>query len=45
MREHYALSHQYDEKRTAFLEQQGYKVLRFWNNEVFNQREEVLDRI
>lgn len=41
----HALSHQYDEKRTACLEQQGYKVLRFWNNEVFNQIEGVLDRI
>jgi very-short-patch-repair endonuclease len=24
----------YDEKRTAWLESQGYRVLRFWNNEV-----------
>ena len=26
---------EYDERRTAFLNAQGYRVLRFWNNEVF----------
>jgi very-short-patch-repair endonuclease len=25
----------YDTKRTQFLEKEGYKVLRVWNNEVF----------
>ena len=30
-----------DAKRTAFLESQGYRVLRFWNNEVLNAREGV----
>jgi len=25
---------EYDSDRTAFLERQGYRVLRFWNNEV-----------
>ena len=39
------LSQQYDEKRTAFLEKEGYKVLRFWNNDVFNQIDEVLNTI
>jgi very-short-patch-repair endonuclease len=26
--------HEYDCQRTAFLESKGYRVLRFWNNEV-----------
>ena len=25
---------EYDEERTAYLEVQGYKVIRFWNNQV-----------
>lgn len=35
----------YDEKRTEFLEKNRYKVLRVWNNEVFENREEVLEMI
>ena len=31
----------YDEKRTEFLESRGYKVLRFWNNEIDNNIEGV----
>ena len=31
-----------DEKRTAFLEASGYRVLRFWNNEVIENMEGVL---
>jgi very-short-patch-repair endonuclease len=27
---------EYDQERTAFLESQGYKVIRFWNNDVMN---------
>ena len=27
---------QYDEERTKYLNSQGYKVMRFWNNEVMN---------
>jgi len=34
-----------DEKRTAYLQQQGLTVLRFWNNEVFENTEGVLQRI
>ena len=34
-----------DAKRTEFLEQQGYKVLRYWNNEVFQNIEAVLKSI
>ena len=35
----------YDQKRDAWLRDQGYKVLRFWNNELFNQTESVLEKI
>lgn len=36
---------EYDAKRTVHLEKEGYKVLRFWNNEVFQNTEVVLDTI
>ena len=32
----------YDEDRTRYLESQGYKVIRFWNNEVMNHIESVI---
>jgi len=32
----------YDEERTAFLKSKGYRVLRFWNNDVTNNIESVL---
>ena len=35
----------YDERRTAYLERCGYRVLRFWNNEILGQAEAVLERI
>jgi very-short-patch-repair endonuclease len=35
----------YDEQRTSFLEARGYKVLRFWNNEVFENTEGVISAI
>ncbi|MEX0998680.1 MAG: endonuclease domain-containing protein [Thermodesulfobacteriota bacterium] len=35
----------YDEERTVWLESQGYRVLRFWNNEVLKEIEVVLDVI
>jgi very-short-patch-repair endonuclease len=38
-----ALRH--DHARTAFLEGAGYGVLRFWNHEVFDEIEAVLDTI
>lgn len=34
-----------DRRRTAFLIQQGYRVLRFWDNEVMENMEAVLQRI
>lgn len=35
----------YDEKRTRCLESLGFRVLRFWNNEVFNKTLAVLEVI
>ncbi len=32
----------YDEKRTEYLRQKGYRVLRFWNNEVLEHLNEVM---
>jgi len=34
-----------DAKRTAFLEEKGFLVLRFWNNDVLTNPEGVLQRI
>jgi very-short-patch-repair endonuclease len=34
-----------DERRTEFLRDAGYNVLRIWNNEVINEIDEVLQRI
>lgn len=36
---------EYDRKRTEYLEKNGFKVLRFWNNEVTKNMEGVLERI
>ncbi|MCC2631153.1 MAG: uncharacterized protein K0S38_962 [Candidatus Paceibacter sp.] len=36
---------EYDETRTDYLETQGYKVLRFWNNEVNQNIIEVVEII
>ena len=35
----------YDAERTAFFESKGYKVLRFWNNDVMNNTHSVLNVI
>ena len=35
----------YDQHRDAWLRSQGYTVLRFWNNEVMHQLEDVLEQI
>jgi very-short-patch-repair endonuclease len=34
-----------DDKRTFFLEASGYRVLRFWNNDVLSKTEGVVARI
>jgi len=36
---------EYDKRRTEFLEKKGYRVLRVWNNEVFNNTRGVLETI
>jgi len=36
---------EYDIKRTQYLESEGYKVLRFWNNQVMHELESVLEKI
>jgi very-short-patch-repair endonuclease len=34
-----------DARRDAWFESQGYRVLRFWNNDIFNNEEGVLTAI
>jgi len=36
---------QYDAERTTFLESRGYRVLRFYNNDVMNNIEKVMEMI
>lgn len=36
---------EYDDRREAWLVSQGFKVVRFWNSEVFTNREGVAARI
>jgi very-short-patch-repair endonuclease len=36
---------EYDNDRTAFLESKGYRVLRYWNNDVMNKIEVVMNEI
>ncbi|MEO5888384.1 MAG: DUF559 domain-containing protein [Anaerolineales bacterium] len=36
---------EYDQERTAFLKSKGYHVLRFWNNDVTNDIDSVLNVI
>lgn len=34
-----------DDERTAYLEEQGFRVLRFWNNDVLLREKDVLEEI
>jgi very-short-patch-repair endonuclease len=34
-----------DQARDAYLWEQGYRVLRFWNNQIYDELESVLDEI
>ncbi|MBA4421061.1 MAG: endonuclease domain-containing protein [Anaerolinea sp.] len=36
---------EYDQSRTAFFEENGYKLIRFWNAEVLQDLDGVLERI
>ncbi len=42
---HHASNQGADSNRSQFLERQGYRVLRFWNNEVLGNTAGVLHRI
>lgn len=39
---HHVEQEEYDTERTRYLEAQGYKVIRFWNNDVMNNIEGVI---
>ena len=41
----HATTEQYDIERTDFLKAQGYRVLRFWNNDVLSNTDGVMERI
>ena len=43
--ETHAHSTEYDSARTRFLESQGYRVIRFWNNDVMENLEGVVRQI
>ncbi|HTR60049.1 MAG TPA: DUF559 domain-containing protein [Candidatus Binataceae bacterium] len=43
--QHAQKQEQADERRTAFLSSEGYRVIRFWNHEVLKDIENVLLRI
>jgi very-short-patch-repair endonuclease len=38
----HAIAADYDANRTAFLQQRGYRVMRFWNNDVLENLDGVL---
>ena len=38
-------SKEYDEERTLYLNHRGFHVIRFWNDEVFNHKTAVLEKI
>ena len=42
---HHSEQEAYDNERTAWLEAQGYSVLRFWNNEILDQIDAVKEVI
>ena len=41
----HAVQVSYDNKRTEYLEHFGFRVLRFWNHDVFAQFEVVLEQM
>ena len=42
---HHSEQGDYDQKRALRLESRGYKVLRFWNNQIMNEIDAVLEAI
>jgi len=41
----HAAQQTYDQQRSQFLQNQGYRVLRFWNHDVLQQTEAVMTEI
>jgi very-short-patch-repair endonuclease len=41
----HVLQEEYDQRRTAWLEAQGYQVIRFWSNEVLTNTEGVIEAL
>jgi very-short-patch-repair endonuclease len=41
----HATATEYDDRRTRFLEAQGYRVLRFWNNDVLSNVDGVMHSV
>ena len=41
----HALNTEHDDKRSEFLRNKGYKILRFWNSDVLNEKNAVLEEI
>jgi very-short-patch-repair endonuclease len=41
----HAIAVEADERRTKLLEQKGFRVIRFWNNQILGDTEAVLERI
>ncbi len=41
----HAENQEYDDARTAYLNRQGFRVLRFWNDEALKQTDAVLEQI
>jgi very-short-patch-repair endonuclease len=41
----HAIETERDDKRTRWLESEGYRVIRFWNNDVLGNTDGVLDAI
>jgi very-short-patch-repair endonuclease len=38
-------SNDYEKEKTSFLESKGFEILRFWNSEVFNETDAVIEKI
>lgn len=41
----HASQQKYDEKRDAFLKEQGFRVIRFWNDQMLKSRDVVLELV
>lgn len=41
----HAEQEEYDSRRTRYIEERGYRVLRFWNNDVLSNPEGVLSAV